>query len=188
MKPRAINFHPQAAKRGCLHTGQTWAYMISKPASSDSLPWLSSRVELALDLGLSDQLPGRHGHGKLSPASCLLCSGLDKGEIPSLPFTLTTLGRRAVPDGVMSPGIMSQSPLAALGRLGHAPHLSSREGVGPGLGGYWWACSEGVRIRDLAPSLTCCSTVEYDPSTLSGKHSKAGFDGRGTNERALRVW
>ena len=39
-----------------------------------------------------------------------------------------------------------------------------------------------MRIRDLAPSLTCCSTVEYDPSTLSGKHSKAGFDGRGTNE------
>ena len=181
MKPRAPNLHPQAAKRGCLHTGQTWAYMISKPASSDSLPWLSSRVELALDLGLSDQLPGRHG--KLGPASCLLCSGLDKGETPSLPFALTNLGRM-----LSLMGSWAQSPLAALGRLGHAPHLSSREGVGPGLGGYWWACSEGVRIRDLAPSLTCCSTVEYDPSTLSGKHSKAGFDGRVTNERALRVW
>ena len=95
---------------------------------------MSSKVELALDLGLSDQLPGRHGHGKLGPASCLLCNGLDNGESPSLLFTLTTLGRRAVPDGVMSPGIMSQSPLAALGRLGHAPHLSSREGGGPGLG------------------------------------------------------
>ena len=92
---------------------------------------------LALDLGLSDHVPRVHGHGKPGPTSCLLCSGLDKGETPSLPFTLTTLGRRAVPDGVMSPGIMSQSPLAALGRLGHAPHLSSREGVGPGLGGYW---------------------------------------------------
>jgi hypothetical protein len=52
---------------------------------------------------------------------------LDKGETPSLPFALTNLGRRAVPDGVMSPGIMSKSLLAALGKLGHAPHLSSRE-------------------------------------------------------------
>ena len=88
---------------------------------------MSSRVQLALDLGLSDQLPGGHGHGKNGPASCVLCSGLDKGETPSLSFALTTVGRRALPDGVMSPGIMSQSPLAALGRLGHAPHLSIRE-------------------------------------------------------------
>ena len=88
---------------------------------------MSSRVELSLDLGLSDQLPGGHGHGKTGPASCVLCNGLDKGETPSLSFALTTVGRRAVPDGFMSPGIMSQSPLAALGRLGHAPHLSSRE-------------------------------------------------------------
>jgi hypothetical protein len=50
-----------------------------------------------------------------------------KERPPSLSFALTTVGRRAVPNGFMSPGIMSQSPLAALGRLGHAPHLSSRE-------------------------------------------------------------
>ena len=96
---------------------------------------MSSRVELALDLGLSDQLPGGHGHGKTGPASCVLCSGLDKEETPSLSFAPTIIGRRAVPDVLMSPGIMSQSPLAALGRVGHAPHLSIREGVGPGLGG-----------------------------------------------------
>ena len=183
MKTRAINLHPQAAKRGCLHTGQTWAYMISKPASSDSLPWLSSRVELALDLGLSDELPGGHGHGYLVlPLVWCAVVWTKERPLPSLLPSPPLAGELSLM------GSWAQSPLAALGRLGHTPHLSSREGVGPGLGGYWWACSEGVRTRDLAPSLTCCSTVEDGPSTLSGQHSKAGFDGRGTNERALRVW
>jgi hypothetical protein len=58
------------------------------------------------------------------------------------------------------------------------PCTSSEQqgGAGPGLGSYWWACSLGVRTRDLAPSLICCSTVEYDPSTLYGQHSKSGFE------------